>query len=258
MNGAKSAMSAEARVQAGVAAAVDRVAKGSPKRANYMPATSQVLDKLLGDPESPAKTPQAKFKVVQDRLSKMAVAPDAVGESLYHLLQPVAQISEQLADMLEGVLGVQLSYLQSKLPQDPGTMMMFGKSMWQPTDRELYEFSMHAMGVVMPLETVDLIADGMVPPQAAEALAATNPEIFAKLQHSMIERADEIRENSTYSQRIALGLAFQLPLDPTADPRYVAFMQSMHAQKTMEQAAGQAGEESTPEESYSDAQKLLS
>jgi hypothetical protein len=256
--GAKSAMAAEAAASKGIAAADDRGGPGSPTKARGMPATSLILDKMLGEPEASKKTAPEKFKVIQDRLSKYSVAPDAVGESLYHLLKPVAEISEQLADMMEGILGVQLSYLQSKMPQDPGTMMMFGKSIWQPTDRDLYEFSMHAMGVLMPLDTVDLIADGLVPPQAAEALAATNPEIFTKMQMGIMERADEVRENSTYNQRIALGLAFQLPLDPTTDPRYVAFQQSMHAQKTMEQAAGSSGEGSTPEESYSDAQKLLS
>lgn len=256
--GARAAMSAEDAVKAGVAASVDRVAKGTPVKARAMPATTVILDKLLGEPEASTKTTQQKFKVIQQRLSSYAVAPDAALAKVYELLQPVAQINEQLADNMEVVLGAQLAYLQSKLPQDPGTMVMFGKSMWQPTDRDLYEFSMHAMGVLMPLDTVNLIADGLVPPQAAEALAATNPEIFTKLQMGIMERADEVRDNSTYNQRISLGLAFQLPLDPTTDPRYVAFQQSMHAQKTMEQAAGDSGEGSTPEESYSDAQKLLS
>jgi hypothetical protein len=255
--GARAAVGAQDAVRAGVAGAVQRVAKGSPVKARAMPATTVILDKLLGDPEQASKTPQEKFKVIQQRLSSYAVAPDAALAKVYELLQPVAQISEQLADLMETVLGVQLSYLQSKMPQDPGTMVMFGKSFWQPTDRDLYEFSMHAMGVLMPLETVNLIADGLVPPQAAEALAATNPEIYTKFQIGIMERADDVRLNSTYNQRIALGLAFQLPLDPTTDPRYVAFQQSMHAQKTMDQAAGDSGEGSTPEESYSDAQKLL-
>lgn len=256
--GARAAISSTAHAANTIEAAVERAATGKPRRIRAMPTTQMVLDKMLGDPEQSKKSPQEKFKLIQERLSKYAVAPDAINEGLYHVLKPIADVSEQLADMMEATIGVQLSYLQSKMPQDPGTMMMFGKSMWQPTDRELYEFAMHGVGALMPLHTVDLIADGLVPPQAAEALAATNPEIFAKLQMGMIERADEIRANSTYNQRIALGLAFQLPLDPTTDPRYVAFQQSMHAQKTMDQAAGDSGEASTPEESYSDAQKLLS
>jgi hypothetical protein len=102
-----------------------------------------------------------------------------------------------------------------------------------------------------------MVADGLVPPQAVEALRDTNPGIFAKFQDAVIENIEDIRENAVYDQRISLGLAFALPLDPTTDPRYVAFMQSMHAQKSMEQAAGSAAETSTPEENYSDAQKLL-
>lgn len=255
--GQQSALVSHGAVQVKIGAAVERVAAGKPTRARAMPTTNAILDRLLGE-EPGKRTPAEKYAVIQDRLAKFSVAPDAALESIYQLLKPVQEVSEQLADLMETVLSVQLPYLTSKMPRDTGTMMMFGKSMWQPTDRDLYEFAMHAVGVIMPLEAVDMIADGVVPPQAAEALAATNPEIFAKFQHSIIEHADDIRANSTYNQRISLGLAFQLPLDPTTDPRYVAFVQQMHAQKTMQQAAGSSGEGSTPQESYSDAQKLLS
>lgn len=254
----KSAMTSQATAQSTLAAAVDRVATGKPVRARAMPAMNLVLDRLAGEPEGSKRTPQEKFKTVQERLAKYGVAPDAAMNSVYEMLKPLGEASEQLADLAESVLGVQLDYLLQKMPKDPGTNVVLGKSMWQPSDRELYEFTAYAMGVVMPLETIDLIADGLVPPQAAHALAATNPELFTKFQFGIMERADEVRANSTYNQRIALGLAFQVPLEPTADPRYVAFMQDNHAQKTMAQAAGEAGEANTPEESYSDAQKLLS
>lgn len=257
--GIRAAASTQAATHAHVGAAIERAATGKPQKVRAMPGLNVLLDKLVGDPdESAKKTPQAKFKVVQERLTKYAVAPDATMNSVYEMLKPVQEVSEQLADNMETTLGVQLDYLLDKMPRDPGTMVMLGKSMWSPSDRELYEFGLHAMGVLQPLHVVDMIADGFVPPQAAQALAATNPEIFTKLQMGILQRADEVRENSTYNQRIALGLAFQIPLDPTTDPRYVAFQQDMHAQKTMKQAAGAAGETNTPEESYSDAQKLLS
>lgn len=240
--------------------AVGKVTSGKPaKRARALPGINMVLDKLLGDPQaSSGKTPQEKFKVVQQRLATYTVAPDAALNGVYEALRPLQEVNEYLADEAEMKVGAQLEYLAAKMPRDPGTMMLFGKSMWNPTDRELYEFSVCATGVLYPLEVIGAIADGLVPPQAAEALAATNPEIFTKFQTQIIENADAVRANSTYNQKIALGLAFQVPLEPTADARYVSFMQSMHAQKTMEQAAGQAGEAKDPEDSYSDAQKLLS
>ncbi len=256
--GIKAAMATEAQAKAAVGASVDKVANGAPaKRGRGMPLMNAVLDKLVGEPES-KKSPQEKFKVVQDRLAKFTVAPDAVMAGAYEALRPLQEVNEYLADDAESVLGKQFEYLQSIIPKDPGTMIVLGKSMWQPTDRELYEFSQAAAGVLFPLDTIEAISDGLVPPQAAEAIAATNPELFMKYQHGLIERADEVRANSTMNQRIALGLAFKVPLEPTADPRYVTFVQNMHAQKTMQDAAGKAGESSTPEESFSDAQKLLS
>jgi hypothetical protein len=179
VRGVKAAMTTEAQASAAIGAAVNKVATGTPaKRARGMPALNVVLDKLLGNDEHTSKTPQQKFKVVQERLAKATVAPEATLDGVYELLRPLQQVSEQLADMAETVLGVQLSYLQSIMPKDPGTNMVLGKSYWQPTDRELYEFSLGAAGVLFPLDTIEAISDGLVPPQAAEAVAATNPELL--------------------------------------------------------------------------------
>jgi hypothetical protein len=222
-----------------------------------MPALDAIFNKLLPDEEHKNKKPAQKFKVVQDRLAQYTTSPQSFSAKFYEMLKPAQQVSEQLADVMETTLGMHLQYAADTMPKDPGTMMMMGKSMWVPTDRQLYEWGLRLMGTMYPLDTVDMVADGLVPPQAVEALRDTNPGTFAKFQEQVIENIDAIRENSTYDQRISLGLAFSLPLDPTTDPRYVAFMQSMHAQKSMEQAAGNAAETKTPEEGYSDAQKLL-
>ncbi len=240
--------------------AVDHIAAGTkPSKLRAMPLTNGILDMLLGgDTAHTAKKPAEKFKVIQGRLSQFMTSPQSFSHKFYGMLRPVQQTSEHLADSMESTITGHLTALAQAMPTDPGTMMMLGQSMWKPTDRQLYEFTMTAMGTLHPLETIHGIASGLVPPQAVQALRESNPETFAMFQKAVINRVDDIRANSTYDQRIALGLAFGVPLDPTTDPRYVAFMQSTHAAETMKQAAGGAAESKTPQEAETDAQKMLS
>ncbi len=253
------AVKTELNAKAKVTGSVERLATGKPnKRASMGPAMSEVLDLLVGE-EAKGKSDAEKFKVIQGNLSRFITAPDAVMQNAYEALKPVQQLSEDVADMAEMTLWQQLEYLYEHMPKDPGTMMKLGESQWSPTDRELFEFSMVATGVVAPYAVLDMIADGFVPPQAAQALAATNPEIFGLMQRELADRLNEVRENATYNQLIALGLAFQLPLEPSTDPRYVAFVQEQHAAAELsppEPSGGGSSKSSSDE--YSDAQKLLS
>ena len=256
---AKAAVEATVSMQDLTKAAVQRAATGKPQRARAMPLLNHVLNKMLGDsPEASKAKPQEKFKLLQDKLARYNAAPDAIMSSVYSVLEPIQEISEQLADQMEVTLGKQLAHAFETMPKDPGTMMYSGVSRWQPTDRQLREWGFSLMGITHPGAVIDAIADGVCPPQAAQALAVANPELYSDMQRQLLENADAIREHSTKNQRIALGLAFQVPLDPTTDPRYVAFMQQSHAAATMEQAAGSAGEPNTPKQEYTDAQKLLS
>lgn len=252
------AVKQEVAAKARVTGSVDKLATGKPNKYSTGPAMSAVLGILSGDGSDSKATDHEKFKTIQSNLSRFITAPDAVMENAYEALKPMQALHEDIADMAEMTLWQQLEYLYEHMPKDPGTMVKLGESMWQPTDRELFEFTMVATGVVAPFDVLDMIADGFVPPQAAHALAATNPEIFSLAQRELVSRLDEIRENATYNQLIALGLAFQVPLEPTTDPRYVAFVQEQFASQELNPPAPAGGDSKSSSDEYSDAQKLLS
>jgi hypothetical protein len=253
------AVKSEIAAKSRVTDAAARLAKGKPNRYSTGPAVGQVLGILAGEPEKSGKTDHEKFKAIQANLSRFITAPDAVMQNVYETLKPVQQLSEEIADQAEVTLMAQLEQLYEAMPKDPGSMDRLGLSLWQPTDRELFEFSMTAMGVVAPFDVVDMIADGTAPPQAAQALARANPEIFRLAQEAIVERVDDIRENATQAQLISLGLAFQLALEPTAAARYVKFVQDMHAEQSAPaptDGGGGSGDPSSDAE-YSEAQSLL-
>lgn len=241
---------------------INGLGKGKPpatKELRVLPGVHKVLDKLIGDPELiKGKTEHQKFTIVQERLSQFATSPQSVMDGIYHGLKPVQEASEQVADMMETTLGAQFEYAYETMPKDPGTMVSFGKSQWQPTDRALYEWSTHLAGAFFPLETLGALVSGSVPPQAVACLAKTNPAIYNEFVRNVIENGETISKNATYDQKIALGLALQIPVEPTTDPQYVAFIQNSHVESTLAAAAGPTQDKSSPEDDYSDAQKLLS
>lgn len=247
-----------------IADAMSRLAKGEPrKRVRLQPFMRLAIDALYSPAptEKPATDDKAKFRAIQENLSRYEYAPDAAGAALYDTLRPVADgVGQVFSDSMEMLLHTKFAYLAGVQPRDPGTMVQFGRSVWQPTAQAMYEFAAHAMGALYPLETIDMIADGTVPPQAIEALAAASPAAFRKFQEAVIDNFEAIAANSTYSQRIALSLASKVPLDPTMDPRYTSFIQNMHAQAEQAgtaQTQARAPEGSGPTQDYTEAQRLL-
>ncbi len=243
-----------------IEASVKALTKGKKPagKLRVLPGVNKVMDKLLGPEKSKGKNEQEKFKLIQDNLARFNASPQSAMDGIYHALKPVQEANEVVADMLETSYASHFEHAFETMPKDPGTMISFGKSMWQPTDRQLYEWGYSLLGSLYPLEVVGAIASGSVPPQAVEALAATNPAIFNEFVRNVMENSEAIRENATYDQKIALGLALQMPLEPTTDPQYVAFIQNTHVEATMAAAAGPTKETSSAEDDYSQAQKLLS
>lgn len=255
---AKAASRMEQTADEYIEAAIGRITGGAPRpKPRMRPLIDSVLNRLLPDSKD-SKLPQAeKYKKVSEQLRRYQAAPDAAGRGLYEALRPMQAASEHLADSAEMALHNQYGFLGEKLPHDPGTNVRMGVSRWQPTDRELYEFANHASGALFPFDTIDAIADGNVSPQACEALKAANPAIFRKFQAAVMENAEGIQKNATYSQGLALTVALGVPLEPTAAPRYVQFVQSLHVQQTQAAAAAKSSNAPPSQTEYSDAQKLL-
>lgn len=251
------------RASAAINGAVDAIATGA-KRAQRLTPTFGALAAKLSMDGVEEKDPRKAFEKVADTLARYAVNPEQANAQMYESLKPLQGVSPHLADELEVKAGLTFQYLYDQMPKDPGTMMFLGKSMWQPTDRELYEFNARMLGALNPTAAIQGIADGVIPPQAAEALRETNPRMFAKFQNDLMSRADELRANCAYPKLCALGIAFDVPLHPTTEGRYVGWIQSTRSTHSGEQAAAMqkapgknAMEEPTADETYTAAQKMI-
>lgn len=251
-----------AGVEATISNTIDALATGVRKAHRVTPTFSALAAKLSLDGKE-EKDPQKAYQKVADTLARYATNPMQANEAMYHSLKPLQAVSPHLADELEVKLGMVLQYLYDWMPKDPGTMMFLGKSMWQPTEREMYELEARMQGALAPQSVIAGIAEGVLPPQAAHALREVNPSMFAKFQNDLMARADELRENAETSELVALGIAFDVPLHPSTDGRYVAWIQSAHQTAAGEQQAAMqtppSGDvkEPTADENYTAAQKMM-
>lgn len=184
------------------------------------------------------KERRANFVTISNNLSKLST-PYNVDQ---HAKSTLGEIPEapMVYGSLVGKLNAASMFLQSKLPSDPlaGKYMFATKSQWAPTDTQLAQFSRYQQAVEQPLGVINHVGQGTVTPEEIEGLKAVYPNIYNKLQKSIVNAIIDHGEDIPYQQRLKLGQLFQIPSDPSLDPQFIATMQSNY---TGEPAQAQQG-----------------
>lgn len=239
-----------------IQSAVEHIAKGMSgmKRVGrYLPAVA--VARSLG--QSEATDVRKQWPALQQALAEYAANPDAAQAHIYDTLRPMQLVAPHLADEMEVAAARRRAVAYAAMPKDPGTMMLLGKSTWEPSDDELYKATAALIGAELPLDAIDMIADGTIPPQTAAALREANPALFRIFQQAVVENADAIRANATYGQVCALSIALDVPLNPSMTPDFINFVAQQNAQTQIDQAQATGGptDGGRPEPDYTPAQR---
>jgi hypothetical protein len=67
--------------------------------------------------------------------------------------------------------------------------------------------------------------------EAAEALRAVYPQLFAQAQQRVMERLAESPKSIPYRQRVQMSLLYKLPFDAALDPDNLKITQSVYERK---------------------------
>lgn len=157
-------------------------------------------------------------------------------------MQDPEHLTNMLADATAGVPGMPSlklemqarlatasGFLQSKLPVDytVGTSP-FG-SQFEPSDQEVETFMRYAAAVDKPLEVIDRMSEGTVTPEEIEALKMVHPDLYARLQRTVMDGIIAKGSEIPYSSKLMLSSIFDMPTDYTLQPEFVAEMQDFFA-----------------------------
>ena len=205
---------------------------------------------------------QALYRQRSAELARVAGNPLAAQARIHDALEPLRMVHAQVADQVE-MLSIRVpAYLYENMPKDPGTMLMFGRSMWKPSDLDILRWGEHMKGAFHPVEVLEEATrrGGNISPQAANAVRELYPEIFKRWQMELIQQAPDLLDKLSLQQRTRLSLMADVPLEPSTDPKFVQFVQARIAEHALspENEPLVSGSGSTPPEQPTDAQALLS
>jgi len=116
----------------------------------------------------------------------------------------------------DAIVGHQLKvaqFLASKLPQDPGMNIVYGKSKFKQPPSKMREFANYYFGATQPLKFIEQAFAGKMNAKAAEAFRALYPGHLAKIQEEIVNNITKFQE-LPYKKRVNLTLMFQVPIEP--------------------------------------------
>jgi hypothetical protein len=126
-----------------------------------------------------------------------------------------------------------LDYLAQHAPKSPiaPTAIAGGRSDWAPSKAVLASFARRIEAADDPAGVLERMAHGGdMSMEAAETIKAVYPELYAEAQQSLIDRVHDAKAKPLpYARRVQLSILFDVPLDGTMEPSYIAAMQEGYA-----------------------------
>ena len=227
-----------ARTREAVVSAVDKMldvgAKASGRAAPRAGGiAAQLADKVFDD-GAPGKRRSAGE-------SDLAALYEARADELARSQQPgaiAAAVRQRLRvsdpDLLGAVVAAEerrLGYLYDKLPKPSAPQGLLSTRKWMASKLELANYAKIEAAVLSPVEVFQRAADGgIATSQEIEAVKATSPHLYQAARVRLMEQMIDGRRDLPYRRRVQLSVMFDAPLDPTMEPRYLAFAQDGYRQ----------------------------
>lgn len=163
------------------------------------------------------------------RAVRMAASnPEAVSRAVYASLGPSVEVAPRAARATAAAANRAVMFLASKLPPTPPSRNPLQPHLDTPSvsDAEMARFMRYADAVESPAKVLDELEKGTVSREAVEALRVVYPRLYEQIRGEIMARVGEMQEQLAYSDRIQLGILFDVPTDASLAPDFVALMQS--------------------------------
>jgi len=99
-----------------------------------------------------------------------------------------------------------------------------------------------------PTVVVDLIEEGKIDPESIDALRSVYPALYNHMRGQLVEKLAELAEQGKaldYSERIGLGMLFDVPTDPMLTSPILAALTTAQM-STVQEGAQRAPDRGTP------------
>lgn len=163
------------------------------------------------------------------RAVRMAASnPEAVSRAVYASLGPSVEVAPKAAAATAAAAQRAVTFLASKLPPQGAPRNFLQPELDEPSvsDAEMARFMRYAEAVESPTKVLDDLEKGTLSREAVEALRVVYPRLYEQIRVEIMARVGELQEQLAYSDRIQLGILFDVPTDASLRPDFMALMQS--------------------------------
>lgn len=155
---------------------------------------------------------------------------------------PMAFASPEIARLMQAKHEMAVKFLESKLPEQP-TKPLFGGS--GDADRfsasELDTWQRYAKAVNDPTIILRELKTNTLSRETVEAVRATSPALYGKIVNEIVAELSALEEPIEYQHAVQLNLLFGVETDPTLDPGFVKFSQTMLGAKEKDSSSKGGG-----------------
>lgn len=171
-------------------------------------------------------------------LAELASRPEVLTERLQRSLAKVSDAAPGIASHMQVAAARAANFLAAKAPKDPVPPSILGtKSDYVPPDSDLAAFARYVEAAVDPMTVMRDLDRGAVSVEGVEALKVLYPAIYEEVTQTIIANASQMKGELAYEKRVQLSILFDMPVDPTMSPAFVAEMQSYYAAEANAAAA---------------------
>ena len=230
------------RVQQKISSSISKFFKG--KKFDKLPALSATL--LTGNPlarKTENEIAIGRPKDEREAIKNMADNIDKIKDNPVYMSKLMMDANLQSSapqtyQQLRQVAGRAFVFLDSKLPRKTQNVNPFIKKSYPISDQEIYKFKRYVQAVQNPMSVMKDLNGGVLSREGIEAVRYVYPNLYAEIQSKVYDSLEKSGGETTYKQRLQLGILMDLPTDLSLEPMSIQGLQSFYKEAQVSQAGG--------------------
>lgn len=205
---------------------------GSAGRTASVKAATRIADNIRYQEEPSDRKAPAEARI--EEVKRAAARPEETRARIARSLMPVTALNPVVGDKLGELALNRIMYLAQNAPAF-GRSSPFGPTPTPrpPSKAEINQWLKIVRAVEDPLSIVEDLGEGSVSPQGVQAVKELYPTLFQEIQSQILVQAEELAA-LPYQSRLRISVLFDVPIEPTTEPQFIAATQQMYAQRAAE------------------------
>lgn len=144
----------------------------------------------------------------------------------------------QTYQQVKQVTGRALTFLDSKLPRKSQNINPFIKKSYPSSDQEIYKFKKYVQAIQDPMSVLKDLNNGNLSREGIEAIRYVYPTIYFEMQSNVFEALEKAKGETSYKQRLQLGILMDMPTDLALEPDSIKGLQALYKEAQVSQSGG--------------------